>query len=128
MGKAILRAILVLGTGVTISGRAGAQAQAFYSGNDLNNFCNHQPGSLEAGICGGYIVGIADALGATDKGVPLSIAGWRACIPTGVSRSGQVVDIVTKWLRESPQHLHYPAPSLVAAALAEAFPCRANGG
>jgi hypothetical protein len=51
------------------------------------------------------------------------IAGWTACIPEGVAKR-QIVDVVTKHLRERPQDRHLTAVSIVAEALAEAFPCR----
>jgi hypothetical protein len=34
-----------------------------------------------------------------------------------------VVDVVRLWLRDHPENRHYGAPSIVAQALKEKFPC-----
>jgi Rap1a immunity proteins len=69
----------------------------------------------------GYVEGIADAMAAIQAhdGSP---QGSRACIPDPVL-STQVRDIVTRFLREHSELRHFSAGSLVAHALAEAFPC-----
>ena len=48
---------------------------------------------------------------------------WRACIPIAV-RSGQLEDIVKKFLTNKPEIRHFSAASLVGAAMANAFPCK----
>jgi hypothetical protein len=51
-----------------------------------------------------------------------SLDGWMACVPDGVTGS-QVNDVAMKYLAEHPQQRHFSAPSLIAKALSEAFPC-----
>lgn len=116
------RAVLGVAAATMVSGGTATQeVEGFETGNTLNSSCSVTTGQYRAfhrGVCLGYSVAIADLMG---QGI--SIAGHRACIPLGVS-TGQVRDVVTKWLRENPQHRHYPATWTVAQALAKAFPCR----
>ena len=62
-------------------------------------------------------VGVADVLLGGD-----TITGWRACYTEGVSYE-QFAAVVKRWLEDHPGAWHMKAPSLVAEALAEAFPC-----
>ena len=65
-----------------------------------------------AGVCFGYILGVAES----EEGF------MKPCIPSGVSRE-QLVRVVHKHLREHPEHTHEDANSLVTDALFIAFPC-----
>ena len=80
------------------------------------------------GICLGYVEGVADA-GEQEALAGASVTGastlgiWRWCIPTGTA-SGQVRDIVVKFLRENPVQRHLAAAGVVASALQHTWPCR----
>ena len=93
--------------------------RAFLDGNALLTRCT-DAGPVEV-ECIGYVEGIADAMAAI-QAHDGSLQGSRACIPDTVL-STQVRDIVTRFLREHPELRHVSAASVVAHALAEAFPC-----
>ena len=93
----------------------------FKAGNELFAECQVAKTDntyYQRGYCLGYIVGAFDASAGADGGV----GGITFCAPVGVE-SGQVQDIVVKWLDDNPQHRHHSAHSLVAAALSEVWPC-----
>jgi Ssp1 endopeptidase immunity protein Rap1a len=88
------------------------------TGNDILMECASKAAVVDHGYCFGYISGIADAMGAED-----SIFGWRACFPKGAT-FGQAEDATLRYLQVHIGGRQKDAASLVAAALAEAFPCR----
>ena len=94
------------------------------TGNELWTYCAvTDPGSqgfnhLYFGDCEGFMLAIADALTS-----PNGIYGFRACFPANSTR-GQSMAVVRRYLEQHPEQRHYQAGSLVAAALAEAFPCK----
>jgi hypothetical protein len=92
------------------------EARTFYTGNNLLSLCTSN-GVLETGVCRGFVGGIADAM-ALDP-----ILGNRACIPVPVTL-GQARDVVIRFLEQHPEARHYSAASIVALALAAAFPCK----
>lgn len=100
---------MALSLGIAPLAYAGTN-KGFFTGNDLNAFCNQSKS-----LCVGYITGIAD-YAAQQKNKPF-------CIQSGVTPE-QLSEIVKRWLREHPQNWHYSAVSLVEAALAEAFSCK----
>jgi hypothetical protein len=114
--KSTMRNLLVLAVMIIVL-RDHAKAD-FRTGNQLLDDCYPERGPF----CIGYIVAIFDALRQQSKDGKL--IGWRACDIPGSVTGGQVADIVTKALREHPETRHLAAPSLVAEALAQAFPCR----
>jgi hypothetical protein len=91
--------------------------RVFQNGNELFTLCNNN--SL---VCLGYAAAISDAMSSTQEDGG-SIAGWRACEPVAVTQ-GQVRDVTVAFLRAHPEIRHLAAASLVAKALAEAWPCR----
>jgi len=91
-------------------------AGKFQDGNELHKNCNKEP-AFFLGLCSGYIIAVADVM---ENGQVIS--GWKACTPNGVT-SIQLVDVVKRWLANTPQYRHYSATSLVAQALEKAFPC-----
>jgi hypothetical protein len=100
----------------------GARSQprksvAFADGNHLLDLCNTDPE-----WCLGYVVAIADAMGTVQAGDG-TVAGFRTCLPESV-KQGQARDVAINFLRARPELRHLTASSLVAEALAEAFPCR----
>lgn len=110
------RALLVVLTcGMMVAPKAKAD---FYSGNRLLEICQSREASFREGMCWGFVIGVADAMSGRDA----AVGGWRACLPTPVTVA-QVTDIAKRYLQRYPERRHYPAANLVAAALAEAFPC-----
>ncbi len=102
----------------------GAMAQAqeaagpYYRGQQLHRHCFSED-TIAQGICYGYIVAVADA---AISG--LAIEGQRACIPADAS-TGRLRNAVKAYLEGRPERLEGTGIALVAAALAEAFPCGA---
>ena len=114
MFRRMLLAVVLVG--VTWSGPAMAY---FVDGNALHKVCQYPNVEFfPYGDCLGYTSGVSDVM--TGGNI---VDGLRACIGTNVSR-GQAKDVVKRWLENHPQYRHLPARSLVAAALAEAFPCK----
>jgi hypothetical protein len=97
---------------------ASAGAVDFENGNQLYERCVEPGGTFSEGVCYGYVVGITDALGGG-----ASIAGRSACIPLDV-KIRQIMDIAKQFLTSHPEKRQYAADSLVAEALAQAFPCK----
>lgn len=96
------------------------RATEYYTGNTLLDGCTDASAAssvLQTG-CMGYISGVASAGGQCEN----TINGYRFSVPEGVSR-GQLKDIVVMWLQRHPADRHYAAAGMVAAALAESFPC-----
>lgn len=119
MRQIILAALLA---GV-LSGEGHAESSgAIMTGNKLLDYCSSPLGTLESGVCNGYVAAIYDVLLAPAAASAI-IKGWFACIPPGATL-GQLRDVVVAYLRNNPQHRHYGAPALAALALALAFPCR----
>ena len=98
---------------------AGGPASAtFDSGNDLHTRCvSTQP--MDRVACAYYVSAIADVIQTNNN----TLYGYSVCVPPQVTRL-QVADVVGRWLTNNPQHRHYTANSLVAAALEQAYPCR----
>jgi Rap1a immunity proteins len=122
--------LLVLAAALT-PGAASAQT---WSGNDLYRFCAGASTYHDAGVCLGYVVGVTDA--SSQALIPytrltISEIGTRGgaewCLPKGVE-TGQMVDVVTKYLESHPADRHIEADYLVAHALAEAWPCEWSRG
>lgn len=98
------------------------RAQTITDGRSLEDRCAFlQISNPAAGLqCRGYIGAIADIMAAGDL-----VAGRRACIAAPTKRES-LVNAVKEWLRRHPEERSKNAFSLVASALAEAYPC--NGG
>ena len=117
--------ILGLAVGLAVLLTAGEGRAAYNLGQKLNEYCGAEYGSLEWGVCAGYVMGVYDAGKVLDKATDKRqwSGGWTACVPKGVS-AGQLMEVVKKWLREHPSEWHLGAGGLVAEAFDEAFPCR----
>jgi Rap1a immunity proteins len=107
-------ALLVVG----INTAQAQDVQAFMSGNRLLDYCSAPSGSYLYGFCIGHITGVADAM--TSYG---GLGEYRACMPKPVVVE-QVVEVAIQSLRANPAGRHLTAVSLIAKALAKAFPCR----
>lgn len=114
----------ILAAAFAFIGLSGPPAEAgFVSGADLLDICTPQSRDpvyrLKVAECRGYVVAIADATECGQRAVDFS---WNS--NAAVSQH-ELVDSVVVWLRSHPGTLHYQANGLVAAALADSFPCPA---
>jgi Rap1a immunity proteins len=87
------------------------RAARAYDGNELLRMCN-DPNPTNSGFCLGYTNGVSDTLETFNV----------ACLSLGVT-TGQVRDIVIKYLRDHPDQRHHNADFLATRALLVAFPC-----
>ena len=95
---------------------AGKKFTVFYTGNMLLEGCQADDiGHRNA--CVGYVMAVTDVVDAIG-----SLHGWRACIPHSVT-GNQVTDIALAYIEDAPEERHLVAHSLIARALADAFPC-----
>lgn len=111
--------VLTIAMLIAIGAAAPARAQ-YFDGNTLHFRCQQEreTAMVRWTDCLGYVSGVADVMSGRN-----AINGVQACIPRGTSRN-QLKDVVVDWLRRHPEHRHHNAGGLVAAALAEAYPCR----
>jgi hypothetical protein len=94
--------------------RANSNLFIYKTGFSLLSQCESTDGTQNM-FCYGYIVGIVDYASFN--------SGASFCLyPTVVI--GQLNLVVTKYLRQNPQLLHYNAANLVIDALTAAFPCK----
>ena len=98
-----------------LSGQAQAKA-VYFTGNYLHGICQSKTLWKKA-QCGGYVLGVADALGDTTYNDRCFTLQEKASLQ-------QVADIVKAWLEKNPGERHFTAHSLVAKALAEVWPCK----
>jgi hypothetical protein len=68
-------------------------------------------------FCVGYIIGIVDAYESERVG-----EHKNPCVPTTVS-GRQLVDITSSWMNRAQESHGYAGPSIVIAAVKEAFKC-----
>jgi hypothetical protein len=106
--------ILLLGG---LAAPAAAKSGRLLTSDELIRLCATPDDRSEKEDCLGYVTGVADALDGN------AIDGIRACVPADVSRK-QVRDAVVTWLKSNPQLHRFRAASLVATAIAKAYPCR----
>jgi len=95
----------------------------YLSGSKLLEYCEaylSETGSAAKGnTCYGFVTGIEDAhyfFTALDEMSPQ----W--CPPDNMT-AGQLIRVVTKYLQEHPEKLHFAAAGSVSNALKLAFPC-----
>jgi len=101
---------------ILLSKTAEAQLVSYMGdGNKVLILCTHPEGFKG---CYGYIAGIADSMAGGNP-----VGGKRACIQKEVT-AGQLVDVTVNYLTQNPAERHVMGSHLVAAALAQAFPCR----
>lgn len=89
---------------------AGIAHAEFISGNKLLEMMRGN--TTESGIAIGYVIGATDAL-----------TGSVACPPDNVT-TGQVRDIVRKFLEANPEHRNNSADVIIGAVLQRAWPCK----
>ena len=88
------------------------------NGDALYGLCTDYDRVTDSSACLGYITGIENVMARGD-----AVGGQRACPKKPVDER-QLLSIVRDYLREDGDQGVYPASSLVASALAQAFPCR----
>src|SRR5262245_12829484 len=89
-------------------------------GNDLERKCNASAQDYFAlGDCAGYVTAVADMMSQPEW--PYSQQA-KACLVSSIER-GQLVAVVKRYVAAHPEQLHFTAFSVVAVALAQAFPC-----
>ena len=93
--------------------------RTFYRAADLQARCASRDRNLRM-VCAGYVSGIADAVSSS-----AGAWGYTACIPLDVTPL-RAMDIVARFLDARPDGRDNVAANVVAAALAEAYPCRTD--
>ena len=94
---------------------ANVFADGYFRGKDLLEFCG-----VDRKACGLFLMGVSDthnafvAWGETNK---------LCCKPSEVTDEILVL-VVTKYLREHPEHLHLGAAGITLTAMSVAWPCR----
>ncbi len=91
-------------------------SMAFESGDSLMRYCGHNLPEFQT-HCRGYIAAVGDVLLGEDE-----ISHTKACIPGNVSLE-RLRGMTLRWLEENPDQRQFPAQTLVATAMSEAFPC-----
>ena len=93
-------------------------------GNELLKVCKAPEGSQSRANCLGYVTGVYDTV--TNLAY-MKTLGASPCVPGGVTPA-QMADVVIKYLTENPKDRNISAASLVAGALADAWPpCNKQG-
>ena len=118
--SAVVLAAAATSTAASGAGSTGTTAggPGFYNGDQLWDECRTEPPSR---ICDGYVAGIADAMGSA-QALGMGVLGFHACFRVDLAIS-QLTDVVKLYLHEHPEKRDFLAASLVADALARAFPC-----
>lgn len=102
-----------------LSAQSHAEFSMYVTGSDLLQKCESDE-VWNYAACDGYIMAIDD--------YQETLVAWSNldepffCAPAKAS-SSQLVKVVTKYLNEHPEKLHFGAGGLVANALQDAFPC-----
>ena len=113
---------IIAAVGLAMMMPLSAQSQAgftFLNGSQLLQKCESDSNAAYE-TCSGFILGIHDY---NEALVGLEILPTKTfCAPLDAT-AGQLVKVVTKYLNEHPENLHYAAGSEVPVALMEAFPC-----
>ncbi len=113
-------AAVVLAASWIMAGPADVRAE---SGNELFSHCSAAENNhWERGLCASNVGSVVETLSA------MKLKGWELsplvnfCPAAGIPEQ-KIIEVVTEWLRENPQQLHYDASILVMIALAENWPC-----
>jgi len=115
----ITQLFLTLACSTTISclsptGRAAIDID----GDSLYGLCTDYDRATDTSTCLGYVTGIENVMAHGD-----AVGGYKACPEKAVDER-QLLSIVKDYLRDDGEQGVFPAPALVASALAQAFPCR----
>jgi Rap1a immunity proteins len=103
----------------TVPAQAAAQQRArAHTGNELLEECKSKGAS--GLFCLGFVRGLAEGLTLWRSFAPESAI---TCIPEGVT-TGQLKDVVVKWLADNPKDRHLGADALVVRAFRVTWPCK----
>jgi hypothetical protein len=107
----------------SLSGSSRPALADFQSGNSLLSRCRSDASLADRQYCLGYVTGAADfAIQDERNNKAMDKVCWIN-IPDGVT-SGQLLEILVKYLREHPERLHYQGGYLIIEAFHQAFPCK----
>lgn len=95
----------------------GWSRSVFFDGNELYRQCTEHDIRSQS-VCIGYVMAISDIL----YSVPGSDNGNTSCNRRGVT-SGQIMEIVIKYLEKHPEKRHWDGNILVSEAIFQTFPC-----
>jgi Rap1a immunity proteins len=110
----LLLAVLALG------GCAPSLASAsFLTGNQLKEFCDKSPNTLDGADCAGYVIGVSDAFAAS---MAIFSTPKIYCPPPQVT-PGQLMAMTQKYLTQNPEYGHLDASSIIFNMLSQQFPC-----
>lgn len=101
---------------VYFGGIQGAVSGNGMDGRTLMTFCNGKF-DTDFGICSGYITAISEVMLSGH-----AVQGYRACDHDGI-RAQQLVDLIRLDIGENAAMQNQSATRMVAAILADAFPC-----
>ena len=108
---------------IMIFGLASPTIAGYYDGNRLHSACEDED-YFSQGVCLGYIVGSVAMLADLQSADVFRPFFKADCVPTEQVQTGQIRDVVKKYLREHPEERHFLGSVLVITALREAFPCK----
>jgi hypothetical protein len=119
MSKNRFAAVLLAASLAGFISSAAASPILIYDGYALKQACADGTAYYTYGKCAGYIIGVHDQY--------VLAVGWEVniCVSLeGGNTADGMIDPVADYLGRSDTRLSDPAPTLVIAALKEAFPCR----
>ena len=112
----LLAACVAASVSPVTSARAG-----YMSGFDLLESCKPKVTNavyrLKVAECRGYVIGVADTFDCSKD-----VLGYKWNSRISLSQE-ELVNAVIRWLNAHPRQLHHQAGGLIAAALAQSFPC-----
>lgn len=117
-------------TGAALAGAGAAAAPSdreFFNGEALYQRCSAGPAdpdfAARKAACRGYVLGVSDGLQAGQGASPIAGPSRSAAICLPDIDSDQMVETVSRYLREHPDSRRYAGPDLVYMALKAAYPC-----
>ena len=127
MKKGIIAAVAV----AAVMSVSAAVRGEFYDGNRLYAACSDET-AFNQGLCLGVVVGVVNTMSARREELrrrglrrfySMALGFPPSCLPKEVVAS-RLKDVVVQYLAAHRARRHLAAPSLVAEALARAFPCQ----
>jgi len=113
----------VLSVTVLLVATTSSRAETTFDGlsaADLSAMCTGTTGDSKT--CQAYVAGFSQGFYYASAGAR---AGYAACVPRGITNA-QAQLIMTEFMSKHPEMMQQGAPSVVAEALVDAFPCGAS--